>query len=164
MIKKILQCIDFLLKAILVITVASFIVIVFAQVIARYVFNHSLSWSEELARILFTQMIFLAAPLAVLDQKHITVDIVLQYIPANVKRYLMLVIYALSIVFFCFLAVSGYQFAIANTHQTTAALHIPMGILYAVIPVSAVLMIVNCLRVAAHEFFPADSSEKEVHR
>ena len=69
MINKVLQAIDFLLKAVIAIIVAAFIVIVFVQVVARFVFHHSLTWTEELARILFTQMIFYAAPLSVLETR-----------------------------------------------------------------------------------------------
>ena len=70
---------DMVIKGILVAIVAAFIVIVFAQVVCRYVFNNSLSWSEELARTLFVEMIFLASPICVLEKRHITVDILHQY-------------------------------------------------------------------------------------
>ena len=152
MFEKICKGIDWILKAVLVVIVASFIVIVFAQVIARYVFNNSLSWSEELARVLFTQMIFLAIPLVVKEKKVIAVDIVVQFISDKVKRPLYVVLNALSFLFFGVLAVSGYNFSMANMNQRTAALHLNVGMLYFVIPVSAVLMMLNVVRAGIDDY------------
>lgn len=152
MTKKILKVYDNLLKAVLVAIIVAFIVIVFAQVISRYVFNNSLSWSEELARVLFTQMIFLAAPLVVLEKKAIAVDIVVQFLPLGAKRYLYLVIHMLSFVFFCFLGVSGWNFAMANLNQRTTALSLNIGYLYCVIPVASLMMGINCIRAGIDDY------------
>jgi TRAP-type C4-dicarboxylate transport system permease small subunit len=161
MAKKILNVYDNIVKGILVAIVAAFIIIVFVQVIFRYVLNNSLSWSEELARILFTQMIFLASPIAVLEKRHIAVDIVLQYLPRAAKRWVYVVINVLTFVFFCFLAVSGYTFAVSNIHQLTAAMGIPVGYLYMIIPVSCVMMCINCIRAGVDDFFVAYAPENK---
>ena len=161
MFEKICKIIDVLLKTVLVVIVAAFIVIVFAQVIARYVFNNSLSWSEELARVLFTQMIFLAIPLVVKEKRTISVDIIVQFISVKAKRPLYVVLNALSFVFFGFLAVSGYRFAMMNFNQRTAALHLNVGMLYLVIPVSAVLMMLNVIRAGIDDYCVAYAPGKE---
>ena len=159
--KKIFKVYDLLLKAVLVAIIVSFIAIVFAQVVSRYVFNNSLTWSEELARILFTQMVFLAAPLVVLEKKGISVDIIGQFIPKAAKRKLYLVINFLSLVFFIFMGISGYRFAMMNFNQRTTALHLNMGMLYMVIPVSAVMMIINVLRAGYDDWNNTYAPDKE---
>ncbi len=159
--KKIFKVYDLLLKAVLVAIIVSFIAIVFAQVVSRYVFNNSLTWSEELARILFTQMVFLAAPLVVLEKKGISVDIIVQFIPKAAKRKLYLVINFLSLVFFIFMGISGYRFAMMNFNQRTTALHLNMGMLYMVIPVSAVMMIINVLRAGYDDWNNTYAPDKE---
>lgn len=164
MLNKILKLYDNIIKGLLVVIVASFIVIIFAQVICRYVFNNSLTWSEELARTLFTEMIFLAAPIAVLDKKHIAVDILHQYIGRNTKRYLFVIINALSFLFFIFLAVSGFQLMQSNTVQKTAALQIPVYLIYAIIPVTSVMMAINCIRAGIEDFTVTYAPEKEAKK
>ena len=161
MLKKILKVYDTALKAVLVAIITAFIVIVFMQVVSRYVFNNSLTWSEELARVLFTQMVFLAAPLVVLEKKGISVDIIVQFIPKSAKRKLYVLINILSFVFFIFLAVSGYNFAIRNFNQHTTALRLNMGRLYMVIPVSAVMMAINVIRAGLDDWFHTYAPEKE---
>lgn len=164
MLNKILKIYDNIIKGLLVVIVASFIVIIFAQVISRYVFNNSLAWSEELARTLFTEMIFLAAPIAVLDKKHIAVDILHQYIGINAKRYLFVGINVLSFIFFICLAVSGFQLMQSNTVQKTAALLIPMYLIYAIIPITSVMMAINCIRAAIEDFTVTYAPESEVRK
>lgn len=163
MLKKILNVYDNILKGLLVAIVASFIVIIFAQVICRYVFNNSLSWSEELAKTLFTEMIFLAAPLTVLEKKAITVDILHQYMGKAAKRYLFVVLNALSFVFFIAIAISGFMLMKSNTVQRTAALQIPMYLIYAIIPITSVMMAINCIRAGYDDFtreYAPDKKEK----
>ena len=150
-----------IIKGLLVAIVASFIVIVFAQVICRYVFNNSLTWSEELARTLFVEMIFLASPLCVLEKRHITVDILHQYMSKNAKRYLFVLLNALSFLFFCFLAVSGFRLMRSNTLQKTAALMIPMYLIYAIIPITSVMMAINCIRAGYDDFTNTYAPDKE---
>ena len=159
--KKLVNGIDFLIKAVLIVMVASFIVIVFAQVIARYVFNNSLTWSEELARVLFTQMIFLAIPLVVYEKHVIAVDILTQFLKVKTKRYLYVVINALSFVFFAFLTVSGYRLAMANMNQFTTALHLCVGRLNMIIPISGVLMMINVIRSGYNDFTVTYAEEKK---
>jgi len=161
LLKKILNIYDNILKGLLVVIVAAFIVIIFAQVICRYVFNNSLTWSEEMARLLFIAMIFLACPIAVVEKKHITVDLLHQYLGKNAKRYLFVVINALSFVFFCFLAVSGFMLMKSNTMQRTAALLIPMYMIYSVIPLSAVFMAINCIRAGYDDFVNTYAPDKK---
>ncbi len=55
--------IEAVLGAILVVLLASLLAIVSAAVVARYVFNSSFAWTEELAQWLFASMIFLGLPL-----------------------------------------------------------------------------------------------------
>ena len=159
--KKILKVYDTALKTVLIVIIVSFIAIVFMQVISRYVFNNSLTWSEELARVLFTQMVFLAAPLVVLEKKGISVDIIVQFIPKSAKRKLYVVINCLSLVFFVFMGISGYNFAIMNFNQRTTALHLNMGMLYMVIPVSAVMMIINVIRAGIDDWTNTYAPDKE---
>ncbi len=162
MINKILKGIDTLLKVIIAVIVAAFIVIVFVQVVARFIFQHSLTWTEELARILFTQMIFYAAPLAVLEKRHIAVDILQQFMSVKAKRYLYVVINALSFVFFIFLCISGFVFLKTSPNQMSPAMGIPSHTLYISIIISSVLMAVNCIRAGIDDYVNTYNPDKGV--
>ena len=49
-------------------------VIIFVQVVARYVFQNSLSWSEELARYIFIWLVYLGISYGCQMRKHIKID------------------------------------------------------------------------------------------
>ena len=57
--KKITHRINKLEEVFLVATLAVCVVVSFVQVIARYVFNNSISWSEEGCKYLFVWMIWM---------------------------------------------------------------------------------------------------------
>ena len=54
------------------------------QVFSRYILNHSFSWAEELATLLFVPMIYCGIASAVTKRKHVSVEIVQQIGRAHV--------------------------------------------------------------------------------
>src|SRR5665648_198612 len=51
------------------------VVLIFYQVVMRYVFNNSSSWTEELSRYLFIWMSWLGTSLSARENKHIRVEL-----------------------------------------------------------------------------------------
>ena len=49
--------------------------LIFFQVISRYIFNVSLAWSEEISRYLFIWTVWLAVPYAVVKGRHIRLTV-----------------------------------------------------------------------------------------
>jgi len=67
-----------LLKVMLVILLAAMVVMVFANVVLRFVFNTGIPVSEELSRWCFVWLTFLGAILVLHERRHLGVDILLQ--------------------------------------------------------------------------------------
>ena len=123
------------------------VTIVTCQVIWRYIFNNSLSWSEELSRYLFAWLIFVGAAVAVKENAHINVDIIFNYLSPAKKRYLNLFLYALIIFVQGYFLYFAVQF-IVKTHGTySTAMGVPMNIVvYPSIAVGCVVTIYFCVR------------------
>ena len=66
-----------------------FSVILFIQVIARYVFNNSLSWSEESARYLFIWLVFIGISYGSKQMKHLRIDVFLNIFPKKIRPYIL---------------------------------------------------------------------------
>jgi TRAP-type C4-dicarboxylate transport system permease small subunit len=119
------------------------VAIVFMQVVMRYIFSNSLSWSEELARYLFLWQIWLGASYAVKEHRHLRIEIIQDLIKNPVcKKYFELFVMVLWLGFSIFLAYEGYlltdmQF---STGQVAPAMRIPIGYAYASVPVGSALM------------------------
>ena len=115
-------------------------VVVFLQVVFRYLLRQPLFWSEELPRYLLIWMSFLAAALAQKSEAHINITLALAPLPPACRRAVRILT---NLIFLAFLAVLVYSGAlvvgITASHRSTA-LQIPMAAVYLALPVGAVLM------------------------
>ncbi len=63
-------------------------VFITGQVIARYIFNDSLVWSEPAAVILMGWFIFLGAAVGIREGYHLSFDVLLYFLPSGAKLWL----------------------------------------------------------------------------
>lgn len=100
------------------------------QVVARNVFAAGLPWAEELARYAGLGLVFLAAPLLLLTDKHIKVDLLLLKLRGRAAQALNianeLIVLAFALAFLC----GGWLFLKRAAHFSTAALGIPNWLYY----------------------------------
>ena len=58
----------------------------FANVIGRYVFNHSIAAADEIARMAFVWLTYIGSIVAMKEGTHIRVDIVVSLVPPAVRK------------------------------------------------------------------------------
>ncbi len=61
------------------------------QVISRYVFKHSITWTEELGIIMFLWMTYLGISSAVTYRKHLRIDALLNVVPFKTKKIMLII-------------------------------------------------------------------------
>ena len=123
-------------------------VLVFANVVLRYVAGISLTWVEELTRYMMIWLAWLAIGLAVRQGAHIAVDTLVQSLPPLWSRLLRVVILALVIGFFVAVAWYGFEYALFTWGQESAVLRLSLGAVYLAIPFGSVVMLVHILLAA----------------
>lgn len=118
------------------------------QVFMRYVLNSSLSWSEELARFCFIWLVYIGISYGVKKQRHIKVDVVLQFINDKQKVVLGLIANVIFLAFSLLITVYGYDIAqqLLGWGQTSPALHVPMGFVYMATPVGFALTSIRLIQ------------------
>ena len=114
----------------------SLFMIVFIQVVFRYVIQASLPWTEEMARYLFVWLIFVTTSLCVRKQVHLGIDFLTVRFPDWVQRHLYILSLILSLIFSIFVVMEGYDLLSRSGNQISPMLHIPMSFVYVVIPLS----------------------------
>ncbi|MBN1827838.1 MAG: TRAP transporter small permease [Deltaproteobacteria bacterium] len=116
--------------------------LIFMQVINRYVLGFVFSWTEELARFLFVWVVFIGGALIMGEDGHMAVKL-LPEILKKTKAGLILdiVISIASAAFVLIMIFYGTRMSKMMMFQTAPGLGIPMGIVYAIIPVSGLLML-----------------------
>ena len=131
------KAIRFILFAIL-----SFMVIVVTmQIVCRYVFFYSLSWSEELSRYLFVWLILMGAGFGIAENNAICIDIIETIAKGKFKRAIHLIQYVLSLVAVCVLFYSSILLMQLGTRQISPAMNVPMSMVYLCMPIGFILMI-----------------------
>jgi len=115
-------------------------VVVFLQVLFRYLLRQPLFWSEELPRYLLIWMSFLAAAVAQKQDAHINITLCLAPLSARARRLLKILTDAVILAFLWILIYSGGLVTSITAHHRSTALQLPMGLVYAALPVGAILM------------------------
>jgi len=115
-------------------------VVVFLQVVFRYVLRQPLFWSEELPRYLLIWMSFLAAALAQKQDAHINITLCLAPLSTRARQVLKILTDAVILAFLWVLVYSGGLVTSITAHHRSTALQLPMGLVYAALPVGAALM------------------------
>lgn len=134
-------------KIIIVILFSLLVLVSFSQVIARYVFNSPLSWSEEMARYIHVWLILITSPICIRKGRHLKLDFLSHSLPFKYKKPLKIIIDLLVVMFYLYIMVIyGWKTVIVNFgSQNSPAMQIPMYLIYLALPISGLLMILENL-------------------
>ena len=136
---------EYLLVVLMVVEV----VVVFAQVLTRYVFHSPLAWSEELARYIFIWLIWLGTSISMKSKEHIRMDMLSNALHGKAKVGLDLFSNILMLAFCVFLVIYGWTLvsSMMTRGNLSVALRLPMWIVYLSLPLSQLIV---GLRVIGH--------------
>lgn len=141
--KKAVGGMNQIIKMILNVMLFMMVILIFLQVIFRFIFESPLAWTEESARFLLVWITFLGAAYAMSTRAHIGIDVFVNLFPKKVKNVVTVISWLAGLIFFFILVYQGYNLAIKNMAQTSSTLNIPMGYIYYVIPISGLILIIN---------------------
>ena len=137
------------------------LVALFVNVVLRYGFNYTLAWSEELVREVIIYTTFIGCCSAVINRSMIKIDASVQLFP-TLKTPLTYFSNMVILVFSVMMMSYGWQMAAmqARTFQKTLILQIPLVYLYAILPLTGVLMFIRTLQVIYQDFRQAEAETK----
>ena len=125
---------------------ATFLVVLL-EVVSRYIFHHSIAWGGEVCTTLLVWITFVGGAVALLDNGHMCVDLVMNMISSQgVKKFLGCIGSVGMLAFAVCGAYGGWKLAMRTWNMTTTTLQIPAGILYLAFPVGCALIALVCLR------------------
>jgi TRAP-type C4-dicarboxylate transport system permease small subunit len=97
------------------------VVIMTAQVVARYLFNASLIWAEELCRVLLVWQTFLFVGLAYQRGELVAVDVLPELLTPKLRLALKILVSIPVLAFLGLMAVNGYDYASRFQNQVIPA-------------------------------------------
>lgn len=118
------------------------VVILFINIVLRYLFKSGTSWSEELIKYLMIWTTFIGASICVRKGDHVSIDLFVGCISQRARKAAELAVYFVSLLFTAAMAYYGVRTVLftINTAQVSPALQIPMWIPYLAIPLGFMLM------------------------
>jgi TRAP-type C4-dicarboxylate transport system permease small subunit len=122
------------------------VVVTSLQVFTRYVLNAPFTWTEELARMLFTWIVFLGAALLLKRSSHISIDILARSLAPEPRRWLLVLSHLITLSVVGILAVKGFRLLQITGASESPALGIPWVYVYAAFPVGMSLMALRYAR------------------
>lgn len=137
------QIIDKALEWVLVFLMSILVLDVLWQVISRYVMNSPSSFTDELAGFLLIWVGLLGATYVAGKREHLAIDILLQRSSPRRKYVLEMIISSVIILFSITVLIVGGSWLVYTRFYLTvksAALGIPLGFVYCVLPLSGILI------------------------
>src|SRR5665647_1405899 len=158
MYKKFVNIYDYFEEIFLVLCIFIMIVVIFLQVIMRYGFNNSLSWSEELDRFLFVWASWIGISFGQKKGQHIKITLLNDKLKGKVKVFAVILGDVLTLVILAVLLIKGVEITakIAYMGSVTSALKIPKWTMYASVPISCFLMSVRIIKDMVINIFVKD--------
>ncbi|MEI3614413.1 TRAP transporter small permease [Pseudogracilibacillus sp. SO30301A] len=118
---------------------------VLIRTLPNTVINISAPWTSQLSIYCMLWLIFLGASVATRNNKLISVDIILSYLPLRGAKITVYSATLLSLIFYIGILIAGYYWAVYGLSEVSTTMGISMFYVYGSLPVSAFVMILNTI-------------------
>jgi C4-dicarboxylate transporter DctQ subunit len=136
-------------SSICVLILAFMLVILFYQVVARYVFGVTNAWCDELSRYALVWFGYLSACYAIRHDAHIKIDMFIKIWPRSMRKGVKL--FSNVIFLFYVLVVAYYSsvwvYGLMKSGAITLGLKLPMAIFCSIVPLSHVVMALRLIQL-----------------
>ena len=136
---------DRFINGILALIMGSMTILVFSSVVLRYVLNSPVTWSEELASLLFAWLTFVGAYVGFRTHSHIRIDTLTMFLPAGLRSGIRRAVEAGVLVVLSVFIWQGFSLVTTTWSLEFPAMEISRGYLYLSLPIGACLMLVAIL-------------------
>jgi TRAP-type C4-dicarboxylate transport system permease small subunit len=119
--------------------------IVCISVVFRYVLNSPLTWSEELASLLFAWLTFVGAYAGFRSRSHISIDTLVIFLPPTVRRGLARFVDVCVLLLLALFIWQGINITATTWSLEYPAMEISRGYLYLAFPIGAALMAIGII-------------------
>jgi len=119
------------------------VVVIFVQVIARYILEVALPWTEEFARFAFLWLIFLANAMAERQKEHFRVSYFVEQAPPKLRYAFWATGEILIFVFFIWLLMDSLTFVQMGKRMISPVMQLRLDWIYWGLPAAVILSLLN---------------------
>lgn len=121
---------------------AFIILLVFLAAALRW-FGYPIVWSVDIAQLLFGWVVFLGADMALRNNNHIGIDMLIVRLPRKLQNAILLASYALTGAFLAVIAAFGFYLSVINYERTFNTFELSYSYATVSVPVGCVLMLIT---------------------
>lgn len=136
--------IDKILERFLIFIMSVLVIDVLWQVMSRYILASPSSFTDELAGFLLIWVGVLGAAYVTGKKEHLAIDLLIQKSKPERQVKLMFAVNTIIALFAFFVMIVGGTWLVITRFQfnvSSAALHLPLGYVYSVLPISGIVML-----------------------
>ena len=126
-------------------------VIVFTDVVLRYIFKQGFSWTQEVATLMLVWFSLIGMAIGVLERIHISIEMFTAKLPEKAIQVLECIDHILIAVFGGAMVYYGLLIMNMTKLSTLPATKMPSSVLYVILPLSGLLVLINAILVAANQ-------------
>ncbi len=141
-------------KVFAVVISAVMTVVLFLQVLSRYVFNFSITWSEELSIFLLIWLTYIGASMAVMQRRHLRITMLAELLPKRAFKIVDIVSNVVFLGFMLFIAHGTYNLILLakRTKQMGASTGIPRWVVFFGLLLAYILMMIRLVQDTVRHF------------
>ena len=143
--EKISDVLNRLSKGLLVMILTGMCVVIFLQVIFRYLIHLPLFWTEEFGRYCLVWASLLGAAIALKGGEHIAITLIMDRIPGKARMAFAHVSRISIALILLVIMIGGIKLVQVTLTQISPALRVPMAVPYLAIPVSSAIMLFHII-------------------
>lgn len=136
------------LEVLLIIIMGLLVLDVLWQVFSRFIMSEPSSFTDELARFLLIWISLLGGAYMLGKRLHLSIDLISNKLSPKTSIWLDSVVQIIILIFVVTVLIVGGSrlvFVTLYLEQLSAALNVPLGIVYSVLPLSGIIMIIYCI-------------------
>jgi TRAP-type C4-dicarboxylate transport system permease small subunit len=156
---KVSDALNRLCEFALMVFLSAMTLVVFLEILFRYVFHLPLFWTEEFARYCLVWSSLLGATIAFKRGEHIAMTFFLDRFPPRSRRVLVFAAEMSVAAILLVILWGGIHLIMVTSRQLSPALRISMAIPYVALPIAAVVMLVHALNHTAQLIFGKGQGE-----
>lgn len=127
-------------------------VLAFTNVLARYFFHASFSFSDEITTYLFVLLSLVGAAIAAKRHEHLGFTVIEDLVPPRIKRILNFISYLMAVIFTSIIFYYGILMVISQytLGQKTAGMQWPEWIFGSFVPIGSFFVLIRFLQILIH--------------
>lgn len=138
---KFLHVIDLIVYYLLAVFLAALVIILFNNIVFRFILHLPIHWTEEISMLLFIWIVFLGAAVVQKRQGHVSIQIVYDHCPGFIRNIMTIMGQVFVLIISAILVMASVKLVRVQSHSLTPGIMMPFSFFSVSVLISSILML-----------------------